>query len=161
MRERERDERRETREKRREKKNDEERTEMAEEELDKLESRTLPQWLYSFKTNEWVCRENTNDTATLEQQPPSSSRNTIKLICYNVWMENFCHEERWTQIFRMFEEKDPDVICVQEATTKFLSMARQCDYLQRNGFVFSDIDGQTFDDPDWFVVVVVVVDGGH
>jgi len=66
----------------------------------------------------------------------------IRVITYNVWFSEVNRRPRCNALLEILEEKDPDIICLQEVTPFFLSILTQNEWI-RSTFMLSDAVGTT------------------
>jgi mRNA deadenylase 3'-5' endonuclease subunit Ccr4 len=43
-----------------------------------------------------------------------SFQNTLKIVTFNVWFDNYLQRERFDMLFQELETHSPDIICLQE-----------------------------------------------
>ena len=68
--------------------------------------------------------------------------NELKIISWNVWFDSFESTKRYTEIMKICQSINPDIICFQEVTIHFLSFIRQFN-LHQEYDLSDDFNGNT------------------
>ena len=79
----------------------------------------------------------------------------LKIATLNVWFDAMISSHRWQQSLDNLEKLNPDIICFQETTKKFLIQTSEQNWV-RTGYYCSDIDGSTFIDKCWYGCALLV-----
>jgi tyrosyl-DNA phosphodiesterase 2 len=80
--------------------------------------------------------------------PPRSAPDapaSFSLATWNIWFGEYCFDERLRALLDELAGRSPDVICLQEVTTRALERILGEPWV-RDGYVTSDAAGETFDD---------------
>lgn len=67
---------------------------------------------------------------------PTLDVGELRVLTYNVWFGETNQKERWLALMKIVRDVDPHVVCFQEATSRFLDVILEIDWV-RSDFVVS------------------------
>ena len=76
---------------------------------------------------------------------------TIKFMTYNVWFDQYNWENRLKAVAKIIEDKDSDIICLQEVTDSFINFLLQNEFVQKN-YVFHLVPNNI---KNWYDVAIL------
>ncbi|KAL9655130.1 hypothetical protein ABK040_008908 [Willaertia magna] len=68
--------------------------------------------------------------------------NELKIVSYNIWFDTYYSKERTNKIIDLCQEKDVDIICLQEVTFQTLNIICNHPFI-KNNFIVSDAEGNS------------------
>eukprot|EP01083_Nonionella_stella_P079194 217089_1 len=96
-------------------------------------TKQLPSYIYSESDKKWIGI--THETKEQKDDAQHHNRHHVKelvIVSYNIWFADQQWQERQQKLLSMLEEINPDIVCLQEVTPRFLVGFCDNKYIQNN-----------------------------
>ena len=93
---------------------------------------------HCFNVDRWQTLHSVEEIETLTMNNPAPT--SLKVLTFNIWFDQYFNEQRTRAITDIIQQHDPDVICLQEVTTRSIQYVCASTFIRQHYFASDSPD---------------------